>query len=235
MVTEEWARRPPRRTAKFHPGERFVARGFPTSDARPTTRALAELRIRDPVLAAAMKRVPPYPGILPHQRRLSRFASLCRSIVYQQLAAAAAHTIWSRVLATQTGPISARGVLETPEEELRAAGLSRSKLRALRELAGHVDSGTVVLRGIERRSDDEIVEHLTQVWGVGEWTAQMFLMFKLGRLDVMPTGDLGVREGLRRLDGLTARPTPAELGERARVWIPLRSVASWVLWRLCDA
>jgi len=88
---------------------------------------------------------------------------------------------------------------------------------------------------VARRSDEEVIEGLTRVWGIGEWSAQIFLMFRLGRLDVMPSGDLGVREGLKRLDLLDDRPPPSAVMQRAEVWRPLRSVAAWVLWRLTDA
>jgi len=112
--------------------------------------------------------------------------------------------------------------------------LSGNKIKAVRELAEKIVSGELRLRGIARHDDGEIIRRLTSVWGIGEWTAQMFLIFKLGRLDVMPTGDLGVQEGLRVLDGLDARPSPDELLGRAEVWRPLCSVAAWFLWRLAD-
>ena len=96
-------------------------------------------------------------------------------------------------------------------------------------------SGELRLRGIARHEDDEIIKRITVVWGIGEWTVQMFLIFRLGRLDVMPSGDLGVQEGLRILDGLDSRPSPKMLLERAEVWRPLCSVAAWFLWRLTDA
>jgi len=95
-------------------------------------------------------------------------------------------------------------------------------------------SGQLRLRGIAGQDDDEVIRRLTTVWGIGEWTAQMFLIFKLGRLDIMPSGDLGVQEGMRLLDGLDTRPSPAELLIRSEVWRPLCSVATWFLWRLTD-
>lgn len=200
----------------------------------PTESDLVALARRDPRLGSALKKVPPYPGILPYYRRISHFQSLARSIVYQQLAGAAASAIWGRVLDAHGGKVTADRVLTRSEDELRGAGLSRSKTKALRSLAQHVADGRLQLRGIGRLADDKIVSTLTQVWGVGEWTAQMFLMFKLGRLDVMPVGDLAVREGVRILDGLEERPSPNEVLERAECWRPLRSVASWVMWRLND-
>ena len=117
---------------------------------------------------------------------------------------------------------------------MRGAGLSRAKLAAVRDLADRAESGALRLQGLGRLPDDAILERLVQVRGIGPWTAQMFLMFKLGRLDVLPVGDLGVQEGLRILDGRKARPGPVEVEERGAVWAPLRSVATWIMWRLVD-
>ena len=119
-------------------------------------------------------------------------------------------------------------------EELRGAGLSGNKAKALRDLASKIVSGELRLKGIARHEDAEVIRLLSTVWGIGEWTAQMFLIFKLGRLDIMPSGDLGVQNGLRILDGLDGRPSPDTLLLRAEVWRPLRSVAAWYLWRLTD-
>lgn len=183
-----------------------------------------------------MARVPEFPDFTKAGRRFSGFHYLCRSIVYQQLAGAAAKTIHGRVRALTPGrgfPTPAE-LLALPEEALRGAGLSRNKMLALTDLARRVESRSLRLRGIGRLPDEKIVERLTEVRGIGVWTAQMFLLFKLGRLDVMPATDLGVREGLRRLDELEERPTPKVVLQRSQVWKPLRSVASWVLWRLTD-
>jgi 3-methyladenine DNA glycosylase/8-oxoguanine DNA glycosylase len=117
---------------------------------------------------------------------------------------------------------------------MRGAGLSRAKLTAVRDLADRAESGALRLQGLGRLPDDAILERLVQVRGIGPWTAQMFLMFKLGRLDVLPVGDLGVQEGLRILDGRKERPGPVEVEERGAVWAPLRSVATWIMWRLVD-
>jgi DNA-3-methyladenine glycosylase II len=177
-----------------------------------------------------------YPGFPEPRlaRNQSHFAALAHSIVFQQLAGAAARSIHGRVVALTPGarfpnPVDF-GALS--DEALRGAGLSRGKLASLRDLSERCCDGRLALHGIGRLDDDAIIEHLTQVRGIGVWTAQMFLMFRLGRLDVMPAGDLGVQEGLRRLDGLDERPSPRELEARAQVWAPLRSVASWTLWRL---
>ena len=117
---------------------------------------------------------------------------------------------------------------------MRGAGLSRSKLRAIRDLAERTESGDLKLRSLSRLTDEEVADQLTAVWGIGEWSAQMFLLFHLGRLDIFAPGDLGLQEGIRILDGLEERPTPSAASQRAQVWAPLRSVASWYLWRLKD-
>ncbi|MCE2397952.1 MAG: DNA-3-methyladenine glycosylase 2 family protein [Gemmatimonadetes bacterium] len=203
----------------------------------PTAGQLEELASRDPVLGDAMRRVAPFPGFPRGPlARGSHFQAIARSIVYQQLAGSAAKAIFERVCALTPGPAFPRAqeCLALPEERLRSAGLSTAKARSIRELAAACDSGSVQLRSVSRRSDPEIVQMLTTVWGIGEWTAQMFLIFRLGRLDIMPTSDLGIREGVRRLDGLEERPSAKEVGRRAELWQPLRSVAAWILYRLCD-
>jgi 3-methyladenine DNA glycosylase/8-oxoguanine DNA glycosylase len=164
------------------------------------------------------------------------FHALARSIVYQQLATQAAATIYGRVrdLTPAAGFPTTHQVLALSDDELRGAGLSRNKARAMKDLATKTVNGDLGLRSIGRYPDQEVITRLISVRGVGEWTAQMFLIFKLGRLDVMPCGDLGVQEGLRILDGMEERPEPEQLLARAEVWRPLRSVAAWFLWRLTD-
>lgn len=199
--------------------------------------ALRALERRDPVLGATMRRLPGWPGFPdPVRSRQTHFEALGRAIVYQQLAGKAAATIHGRVCALTQGPRLPKPeeLLRLPERKLRGAGLSANKMAALLDLAGRIADGRLRTRGLGRLPDDEVVERLVEVRGIGVWTAQMFLMFKLGRLDVLPIGDLGVQEGARRLDGLEARPSPQELEERGEVWGPLRSVASWYLWRLAD-
>ena len=203
---------------------------------RPTNAQIAALRRRDPVLAAASKHLPPFPDFPVGILRGPYFHVLARSIVSQQLATQAATTIYGRVRELSPGrrfPTPAQ-MLAFSDERLRAAGLSGNKAKALRDLASKIVSGELRLRGIARHGDGEVIERLTTVWGIGEWTAHMFLIFKLGRLDIMPAGDLGVQEGLRVLDGLSERPSPDTLLGRAEVWRPLRSVAAWYLWRLTD-
>ena len=202
----------------------------------PTPAELRALAKRDPVLGKAMKRVPPFPVMPMPILKGPHFHTIARSIVYQQLATAAARTIYGRVrdLTPGKGFPTAAQILDLPEESLRGAGLSRAKTKAILDLSRKSESGELKLRSLGRLDDEEIVRRLTTVWGVGEWTAQMFLIFKLGRPDVMPSKDLAVQEGLRILDGLDARPAPADIMARAEVWRPLRSVAAWVLWRLTD-
>jgi 3-methyladenine DNA glycosylase/8-oxoguanine DNA glycosylase len=163
---------------------------------------------------------------------------LARIIIYQQLAVRAASNIHGRVKALSPSPRrfpTAEEFLGIPDERLREAGLSRNKTRAIRDLAEKAASGTLRLRSLKHLSDEEVVERLTSVWGLGEWSAQMFLLFHLGRLDVFAPGDLGIQEGVRILDELGERPTPAQALARSEIWRPLRSVASWYLWRLTDS
>lgn len=203
---------------------------------KPTPQQLNHLTQADPRLGAAMERVAEFPDFSKASRRFSNFHYLCRSIIYQQLAGAAARAIYERVRGLTPGDSfpDVRELLALSTEELRGAGLSGNKVLALSDLAARVHSGSLRLGGLGRLPDEEIVRRLTVVRGIGVWTAQMFLLFKLARLDVMPATDLGVREGLRRLDRLEERPTPKAVLERSEVWKPLRSVSSWVLWRLCD-
>lgn len=184
-----------------------------------------------------MQRLAPFPGFPePDHKRRPHFHALARAIIFQQLAGKAAETIHGRVVALTPGASfpTPREVLELPDERLRGAGLSRNKLLALRDLANKVHSGELDLARIARRGDQHVIDALVTVRGIGEWSAQMFLMFRLGRLDVMPCADLGIQEGLRRLDGLPERPKPKEVLARSTPWRPLASVASWYLWRLTE-
>lgn len=183
-----------------------------------------------------MKALPPFPNFPVGILRGPHFHALARSIVYQQLATKAATSIYGRVRDLTPGRRFAtpEQTLALSDEQLRGAGLSRGKAKAIKDLASKTMNGDLGLRTIGRYDDEEVIRRLTTVWGIGEWTAQMFLIFKLGRPDVMPSGDLGVQEGLRILDGLEERPSPEELLARAEVWRPLRSVAAWYLWRLTD-
>lgn len=205
---------------------------------KPTRAQLRDLLRRDPALGAWSSRLRPFPGFpdVTHPRQSSHYAALASAIVYQQLSTAAATTIWNRVSALADGarfPEPAE-LLELDDARLRGAGLSAAKVAALRDLATRIEGGTLQLERLARFSDERIVEELVQVRGIGVWSAQMFLMFRLGRLDVFAPADLGLAEGVRLLDGLAERPGPRELEVRAERWRPLRSVASWMLWRLVE-
>ena len=183
---------------------------------------------RDRVMAKLIGRHPPFRLPRPDS---PHFAALAESILYQQLAGAAAAAIHGRFVALFDGGLSPEGVLALPARKLRAAGLSRAKTRAIRDLATKIVDGTVRLHRIGRLRDEDIITSLSVVRGIGQWTAEMFLIFQLRRLDVWPVGDYGVRKGYALAYGLPALPSPKELqafGERFR---PYRTVAAWYCWR----
>ena len=192
------------------------------------SKAVAEIARRDRVMAKLIERTTTFH--LP--RRDSRhFAALAESILYQQLAGAAAGAIHRRFVALFDGDLSPDTVLALHPRRMRAVGLSRSKVAAIRDLAAKVVDGTVRLQRIGRLPDEEIVTSLSVVRGIGQWTAEMFLIFQLRRLDVWPVGDYGVRKGYALAYGLPQLPSPKELqalGERFR---PYRTVAAWYCWR----
>jgi 3-methyladenine DNA glycosylase/8-oxoguanine DNA glycosylase len=168
--------------------------------------------------------------------RTTHFAELVRAICYQQLAGAAARTIHGRVVALfgPEGP-TPEAVLGMPTEKLRAAGLSANKEASVRDLATRVVDGDVELDRVARLADSEVVRELTLVRGIGRWTAEMFLIFQLGRLDVWPVDDLGVRRGYSRLYGLAEMPAARDLEPLGEPLRPYRSVAAWYCWRAVDA
>ena len=163
---------------------------------------------------------------------LTHFEALTRSIVYQQLSGKAAGTIYGRfeALCDGTGVVPA-SVLALTEEQLRSAGLSRQKTASLKDLAAKCEDGTVLIDRLHELSDQEIIAELTQVRGIGLWTTQMFLMFRLGRPDVLPELDLGVQNAIQRAYGLKKRPTPKDVLRIGDKWRPYASIASWYLWR----
>lgn len=167
-------------------------------------------------------------------RASERFASLARAIVHQQLAGAAAAAIWERLLTVLDGECTATGILAAGRETLRTAGLSAAKAGALVDLAERDLVGQIGLERLGRLGDEEVVARLVEVRGIGPWTAQMFLMFTLHRLDVWPTGDLGVRKGYALAFGLAEAPTPAALESAGELFRPFRSVAAWYCWRACE-
>lgn len=195
--------------------------------------ASLELAGRDPVLARLVEQHRPM-RIGPRTPVAGRFEAIARSIVYQQLAGRAAATIWGRTRELTPGGFTPEAVLALDDPALRGAGLSAAKAAAVRDLALKTSTGVVRLDSLGRRSDDEVVAELTQVRGVGPWTAHMFLLFHLQRLDVWPTGDLGVRNGYRLAWGLGELPTPQELAELGEPFRPYRSVVAWYCWRTVD-
>lgn len=198
--------------------------------------AIAHLRASDATLAKLIDRVGPFRMEL--KRASSLFDVLAEAIVYQQLHARAAASIHARVRALiprTRGIAAARALATVSDEALRGAGLSRSKLLALRDLAAKTLDGHVPTLAKVRRMDDEaIIEQLTQVRGIGRWTAQMLLMFRLGRPDVLPVGDYGIRKGFGVAFRKREMPLPADVEKRGERWRPYRSVASWYLWRAAE-
>jgi DNA-3-methyladenine glycosylase II len=166
------------------------------------------------------------------------FDALAESIAYQQLNGKAAATIWSRVRAlySRRKYLDPNLVLATPDAQLRAAGLSRNKIAALKDLAAKTIDGTVPSRrALSRMSDDEIIARLITVRGIGRWTVEMLLLFDLGRPDVWPVDDYGVRKGFAKTFGRRKLPTPKQLRRIGEKWRPYRSVAAWYFWRALDA
>lgn len=214
--------------------------GSARSDASFHTAAERHLRRVDARLGAVVERVGPCklrPRIDAGARADAPWAALARAIVFQQLNGRAASTIFGRVLALFPDgelPAPAR-LLELPDGELRACGLSAAKTAALKDLAAKTIDGVVPSsRELLLLTDVEIVERITAVRGVGPWTVQMMLMFDLGRPDVLPSRDLGVLQGFARVHGRRERPDPRELERYAERWRPHRTVASWYLWRALE-
>jgi DNA-3-methyladenine glycosylase II len=219
-------------------------------------RAVNHLKKSDPVLRAIIERV----GPCRMQFRPPEFHSLARSIVYQQLNGKAAAKIFDRFAALAGEPITPRGILKLSDEQLRSVGLSKQKAGYLKDLAAKTAAGELDFPRLAQLPDAEVIEHLTQVKGVGVWTSQMFLMFTLKRENVLPTGDFGVRMAMFRhyLDVQRAKaakkstakkkssagakkskskiklPTPEQMVKIAKCWEPYRSVACWYLWRSID-
>ncbi len=180
-----------------------------------------------------IRRVGAY-GLVP-RRTGTHFEALVRSIVFQQLSGKAAGTIHGRFLDLYPGrrPRAAH-VLATNEATLRSAGLSRQKISYLLDLSARVADRSLPLAHLGRLPDDEIIDHLVQVKGIGRWTVQMFLMFRLGRPDVLPELDLGIQNAIQKAYGLAARPKPVDVLSIGEPWRPWASVASWYLWRSLD-
>ncbi|MGH9036764.1 MAG: DNA-3-methyladenine glycosylase family protein [Acidimicrobiia bacterium] len=194
--------------------------------------AAAELAGRDPVMARLVAATGP--PRLKDRRQADRFAALCESVVYQQLAGKAAAAIFGRLCAALGGPPTPDALLAASEEALRGAGLSGAKAACLRAVAEAATSGSLDLGAARRMNDDELVDHLSAVRGIGRWTAEMYLMFTLGRLDVWPVGDYGVRKGYALAYGLPDLPTPRQLTPLGDAFRPYRSVAAWYCWRAAE-
>jgi len=203
----------------------------PPFDPRTAVRALKRA---DPELGTRISRIGPcrlalMPSVAP-------FPTLVRSIVFQQLSGKAARTIHDRMLTKLDGPLSPEALLAASVQRLRGAGLSRAKVAAVRDLAAKVEDGTVPgARALARLADEEVIARLTEVRGIGRWTAQMYMMFSLGRPDVLAVGDLGIQKGFRKAFGMTRLPAAVTLERRAERWRPWRTVACWYLWRIADA
>jgi DNA-3-methyladenine glycosylase II len=196
-------------------------------------RARRLLLSRDPILAALIRKHGPC-GLAAAQRA-DHFSALVRAIVGQQLSTKAASTIHQRLIDLMAGGrATPDGVARLTDAQLRAVGLSRQKSAYLRDLCAKVGDGTVRLDALKRMTDDEVIEELTKIKGVGVWTAQMFLMFRLHRPDVLPVGDLGIVNAVKRVYGLRKLPTSRRIAKIGDAWRPYRSVASWYLWRSLD-
>jgi len=195
-------------------------------------KALLHLKQADPILCAIVERVGPY------RIRYAEpdFETLARSIVFQQLSGQSARAIFGRVkqLVADNGRMTPHGVLARTDAELRAAGLSRHKVGYLRDLAQKTRAGHIDFARLPALPDDDVIRQLTMVKGVGVWTAQMFLLFALRRLNVLAAGDLGIRSAIRRAYRLRTLPKPSRIEQLARKWHPYCSVACWYLWRSSD-
>ncbi|HEX8680480.1 MAG TPA: DNA-3-methyladenine glycosylase [Chthoniobacterales bacterium] len=201
----------------------------------PIAAAIEHLSASDPRFAQLIQRAKPF---APRAAVLVRpFDALAESIAYQQLSGKAAATIWGRVRALYARRkwLDPKQVLATTDETLRACGLSGSKTTAIKDLAARTLDGTVPAGpALAAMSDDEIIERLTTVRGIGRWTVEMLLLFELGRLDVWPVTDLGVQKGYMKTFGKRKLPSPKQLQKAGEKWRPYRSVAAWYFWRALD-
>jgi 3-methyladenine DNA glycosylase/8-oxoguanine DNA glycosylase len=202
--------------------------------AEALTDATRKLAKTDPVMLRLVAELPP-PDLGGHRRGRTRFEQLAEAICYQQLAGKAAEAIWSRVRGTVNGPFTPTAVLALGPEPLRAAGFSNAKTLSLLDLAAKVDAGEVRLDRIGRLSDEDIVRELVPVRGIGRWTAEMFLIFTMKRLDVWPVGDYGVRAGYAVAYGLPDLPTAVELERLGDPFRPYRTLAAWYCWQAINS
>ncbi len=187
----------------------------------------------DPVLGGLVKKLGPCG--LETTRRIDRFAMTVRSIVSQQLSVKAASTIHGRLEeALDAGRVTPAAILSLEGDRMRACGLSWAKVASVRDLATRVTDGSLALESLDKLDDERVIEALTAVKGIGRWSAEMFLIFRLGRPDILPVGDVGVQRAMRKLYGLRKHPSPARMTMLARPWRPYRSIACWYLWRSLD-
>jgi DNA-3-methyladenine glycosylase II len=193
-------------------------------------KAVNHLKKSDPVLRGIIERV----GPCRMEFGAPEFAALAESIVYQQLNGKAAATIFERFAALAGEPLTPEGILKLPDEQLRSVGLSKQKSAYLKDLAAKTAAGALEFARLPELSDDEVIEHLTQVKGIGVWTAHMFLMFSLRRPNVLPTGDYGVQMAIKKHYKKRKLPKPKDMEKIARAWEPYRSVACWYMWRSLD-
>lgn len=193
-------------------------------------KAIRHLKESDPILAVIIERV----GVFKPTFRDPTFAALVRAIVFQQLAGAAARAIHDRLLAAAGGTFMPESILALSEEQMRACGLSKQKLSYIRDLAAKTLSGDVVFEQLPQMSDEDVIEHLTRVKGIGEWSAHMFLMFALRRENIMPTGDYGIRAAMKKAYRKRKLPNPKEMLKIAKKWEPYRTLACCYLWRSLD-
>jgi 3-methyladenine DNA glycosylase/8-oxoguanine DNA glycosylase len=193
-------------------------------------KAINHLKKSDPVLRGIIERVGPF----RMEFGPPEFCSLAESIVYQQLNGKAAATIWERFEALAGDPLTPEGILKLTDEQMRGVGLSKQKSSYLKDLASKTAAGQLDFSRLPELSDEEVIKHLTQVKGIGVWTAHMFLMFTLQRPDVLPTGDYGVQAAIKKHYRKRKMPKPEVMEKIARAWSPYRSVACWYLWRSLD-
>ena len=213
-------------------------------------RALTHLKKSDPVIRTIIERIGPF----RMQFNPPEFHTLAEAIVYQQLNGKAAETIFKRFVALAGDPLTPQGILKLSDAQMRTAGLSKQKSAYLKDLAAKTAAGVLDFARLPKLPDEEVIAHLTQVKGIGVWTAQMFLMFALKRENILPTGDFGVRMAMYRhylevqraeaakASAITKKsrkkkvklPTPAQMEKIAKCWEPYRSVACWYLWKSLD-
>lgn len=193
-------------------------------------KAVIHLKKSDPVLRAIIERV----GPCRMEFGPAEFCSLAEAIVYQQLNGKAAVTIFKRFAALAGEPLTPEGILKLSDDQLRGVGLSKQKSAYLKDLAAKTASGLLDFSSLPKLSDEEVIKHLTQVKGIGVWTAHMFLIFSLRRPNVLPTGDYGVQVAVKRHYKKRKLPKPKDMEKIARAWEPYRSVACWYMWRSLD-